>query len=163
MGARPYRQPLRPGARGGARSRPRNRLRQRAPLDPPQIGGGDALPARPPHPLGQAVFRGGYAGEFGAADDMTAILYPALRSDSPLLVRTAGAGAFVAVAFVVTVALPLATYTTALALFGVAHVLSELSYVDRRFGARLGADKALRIGLPILVAVIARAAATLGL
>jgi hypothetical protein len=94
---------------------------------------------------------------------MTAILYPALRSDSPLLVRTAGAGAFVAVAFVVTVALPLATYTTALALFGVAHVLSELSYVDRRFGARLGAGTALRIGLPILVAVMARAAAMLGL
>jgi hypothetical protein len=94
---------------------------------------------------------------------MTAVLYPALRSDRPLLVRTACAGVFVTVAFVVTVALPLATYTTALALFGLAHVLSELTYVDRRFGARLGAGKALRIGLPILVAVMARAAATLGL
>jgi hypothetical protein len=94
---------------------------------------------------------------------MTAILYPASRSGSSPLVRTAGAGAFVAIAFVVTVALPLATYTTALALFGLAHVLSELNYVDRRFGARLGAGKALRIGLPILVAVMARVAATLGL
>jgi hypothetical protein len=94
---------------------------------------------------------------------MTAILYPALRRGCPLLVRTAGGGAFVAITFVVTVALPLATYTTALALFGLTHVLSELNYVDRRFGARLGAGKALRIGLPILVAVMARAAATLGL
>ena len=38
-----------------ARPRPRNRLRQRAPLDPPQIRRGDALSARPPHPLGQAL------------------------------------------------------------------------------------------------------------
>ena len=37
-----------------ARARARNRLRQRAPLDPPQIGRRDALPAHPPHPLGQA-------------------------------------------------------------------------------------------------------------
>jgi len=94
---------------------------------------------------------------------MTAILYPALLSGRPLLARTACAGVFVAVAFVVTVALPLATYTTALALFGLAHVLSELTYVDRRFGARLGAGKTLRIGLPILVAVLARAAAARGL
>jgi hypothetical protein len=66
---------------------------------------------------------------------------------------------FVAIAFVVTVALPLATYTTSLALFGLAHVLSELNYVDRRFSARLGGGLALRIGGPILLAVIARAAA----
>lgn len=44
----------------------------------------------------------------------------------------------VAAAFVAAVALPLATYTTALALFGFAHVVSELRYVDHRFGARLG-------------------------
>jgi hypothetical protein len=61
----------------------------------------------------------------------------------------------------VTVALPLATYTTSLALFGLAHVLSELNYVDRRFRARLIGAR-LWIGAPILLAVAARAAATAG-
>ncbi len=36
-----------------------NRLRGRATLHPPQVGGGDALPPRQPHPLGQARGRGG--------------------------------------------------------------------------------------------------------
>ncbi len=40
--------------------------------------------------------------------------------------------------FLAAVALPLATYTTALAMFGLAHVGSELRYVDHRFGGRLG-------------------------
>jgi hypothetical protein len=61
----------------------------------------------------------------------------------------------------VTVALPLATYTTSLALFGLAHVLSELNYIDRRFRARLG-GMALWIGGPIAVAVAARTAAICG-
>jgi hypothetical protein len=93
---------------------------------------------------------------------MTAVLYPALRSGRPALARTAGAGAFVAIAFVVTVALPLAIYTTSLALFGLTHVLSELNYIDRRFRARLG-GLALRIGAPIALAVAARTAAMAGM
>lgn len=43
-----------------------------------------------------------------------------------------------AVAFAVSVSLPLATHTVTLAAFGLAHVLSELRYVDRRFSPRLG-------------------------
>ena len=93
---------------------------------------------------------------------MSAALYPVLDSARP---RTgiAGAAAFVAAAFVVTVALPLAAYTTSLALFGLAHVLSELNYVDRRFSARLGGGLVLWIGGPVLLAVMARAAAISGL
>lgn len=37
-----------------------------------------------------------------------------------------------------SVALPLLTYTTTLALFGLAHVATELRYVDGRFGRRVG-------------------------
>jgi hypothetical protein len=75
----------------------------------------------------------------------------------------AGAAALVAAVFASTVALPLATYTTAVALFGLSHVLSELNYVDRRFSARLAPRLLPRIGLPILAAVLAQAAAMLGL
>ncbi|HXP05585.1 MAG TPA: hypothetical protein VN808_15810 [Stellaceae bacterium] len=82
--------------------------------------------------------------------------------DRAPMARAGIAGAaFVAIAFVVTVALPLATYTTSLALFGLAHVLSELNYIDRRFRARLG-GLALQIGAPIALAVAARAAAMAG-
>lgn len=64
----------------------------------------------------------------------------------------------VALSFIGAVALPLATYTAALALFGLAHVLSELRYVDHRFGARL------RGGLlgPLLLLIAAAALARLG-
>lgn len=44
-----------------------------------------------------------------------------------------------------SVAWPLATYTLTLAAFGLAHVLSELRYVDLRFGPRLG--RALAFGM----------------
>jgi hypothetical protein len=54
------------------------------------------------------------------------------------------------VLFVAAVALPLATYTTALALFGLAHVVSELRYVDLRFGARLRGGLAPGLGLLLL-------------
>jgi hypothetical protein len=49
----------------------------------------------------------------------------------------AGIAVLLLAIFVAAVALPLATYTTALALFGLAHVGSELRYVDHRFGDRL--------------------------
>jgi len=62
------------------------------------------------------------------------------------------------VSFFGAVALPLATYTAALALFGLAHVLSELRYVDHRFGARLRGG----LLLPILLLIAAAALARLG-
>jgi hypothetical protein len=92
---------------------------------------------------------------------MSAVLHPALGRTRPARAGLAAAAAFVAAAFAVTVALPLAIYTMSLALFGLAHVLSELNYVDRRFRARLG-GMALPIGGPILLAVAARAAAIAG-
>ncbi len=92
---------------------------------------------------------------------MSAVPYPSLARASLGRTGFAGGAAFVAAAFVVTVALPLATYTTSLALLGLAHVLSELNYIDRRFRARL-AGAALWIGAPIAVAVGARALALRG-
>ena len=54
-----------------------------------------------------------------------------------------------------TVWAPLATYTVTLAVFGLPHVLSELRYVDRRFGRRLDRRFLLPILLllPMIVAV----------
>jgi hypothetical protein len=74
----------------------------------------------------------------------------------------AAAGAAIGAVFVVTIAFPLATYTAVLALFGLAHVLSELNYLDRRFGAQLAGGLLPRLGAPILAAVTARGAALLG-
>ena len=50
---------------------------------------------------------------------------------------------------------PLATYSVTLALFGLPHVLSELRYVDRRFGRRLERRFLLSIAilLPAIVAI----------
>ena len=64
---------------------------------------------------------------------------------------------------VAAVALPLATYTTALALFGLAHVGSELRYVDYRFGGRLYGRLAAWILAPLGLAVCLRVTATFGL
>ena len=68
----------------------------------------------------------------------------------------------VAAAFVAAVALPLATYTTVLALFGFAHVASELRYVDHRFGARLGGGLAGTLAALLAVAVLLRLAGLRG-
>lgn len=46
---------------------------------------------------------------------------------------------------------PLATYSLALAVFGLPHVLSELRYVDRRFGRRL--ERHLLVSLLIVLAL----------
>ena len=54
MGSRQYGGPLRAGARGAAGPRAGGGVRQHPRLDAAQIGLGDALPANPPHPLGQA-------------------------------------------------------------------------------------------------------------
>jgi len=93
---------------------------------------------------------------------VSVVVAPALDRAPATRTALAGVAAFIALAFTLTVALPLATYTTSVALFGLAHVLSELNYIGRRFGARLG-RLALPIGGPILIAVAARAAATQGL
>jgi GNAT superfamily N-acetyltransferase len=49
------------------------------------------------------------------------------------------AGCAVLLAFAAAARFPLATYGVTLALFGLPHVVSELRYVDARFGRRLGA------------------------
>ncbi|MDP2343727.1 MAG: hypothetical protein Q8O67_22405 [Deltaproteobacteria bacterium] len=48
---------------------------------------------------------------------------------------------------------PLAVYSTSLALFGLAHVLSELRYVDARFGARFPLRFWARCAVPLLLIV----------
>ncbi len=57
------------------------------------------------------------------------------------------------VLMVPAVAAPLAMYTVTLAAFGLPHVLSELRYVDRRFGRHL--DAALLLRMAILLFAIA--------
>jgi len=86
----------------------------------------------------------------------------ASRPAPPAIGALIGFG-FAGAAAMVTVALPLLTYTTSLALFGIAHVLSELHYIDRRFAGRLGTGVAWRIGAPIGLAVAAVAAGSIGL
>lgn len=48
-----------------------------------------------------------------------------------------GLGLLIGLALVASVTLPLLTYSVTLAVFGTAHVATELRYVDRRFGGRL--------------------------
>lgn len=72
---------------------------------------------------------------------------------------TVGAGALL----LASVALPLATYTTLLALFGVPHVGSELRYLDYRFGDRLGRRVVYRLVALLGLAMGARAAGLFGL
>lgn len=76
---------------------------------------------------------------------------------SPWLV---GLGA--AVSLVASVTAPLWTYGTTLALFGAVHVLSELRYLDRRFGVRLAAPMWTGIGLILSAIVLARIGPWLG-
>ena len=63
----------------------------------------------------------------------------------------------------VSVAFPLATYTLSLALFGLAHVLSELRYIDLRYGRSIGQHLRWVIGLSLLTVVTLRGAQLLGL
>lgn len=51
------------------------------------------------------------------------------------------------------IALPLATYTLSLAAFGLAHVASELRYVDMRFGPRL-ARRLVRVLATLLAGIV---------
>jgi hypothetical protein len=54
---------------------------------------------------------------------------------------------------------PLAAYSVALAAFGLPHVLSELRYVDRRFGRRLERGLVVTV-LAMLTGIVAIRAAT---
>lgn len=53
-------------------------------------------------------------------------------------------------------AMPLFVYSTTLATFGLAHVLSELRYVDGRFGPRVGRRLRLWLGALLLAVVLSR-------
>ena len=59
-------------------------------------------------------------------------------------------------------AAPLLTYTVTLAVFGAAHVFSELRYVEARFAARLADRLVWGIGLMLLIVVGLRLARALG-
>ena len=71
-----------------------------------------------------------------------------------LLILTA---AFLSVAF------PLATYTLTLASFGLAHVLTELRYVNYRFHQRLNIDLQRKIVILLLIIVNLRISQLLGI
>ena len=60
------------------------------------------------------------------------------------------------------VALPLATYTTTLAVLGLPHVLVELRYIQCRFGARVARSTAAAMGVLLLAVVGLRVARNLG-
>jgi hypothetical protein len=78
------------------------------------------------------------ANETNVSDREAAIPSSLLLGETLARPIAAAAGAALLLAiFLAAVALPLATYTTALAMFGLAHVGSELRYVDYRFGVRL--------------------------
>lgn len=91
-----------------------------------------------------------------------------LASAAPAIWPRFGAAAYailaalVVVAFVGAVALPLATYTTVLALFGFAHVASELRYVDCRFAARVGRGLTGALAAALAMAVVARLSGAAG-
>ena len=57
---------------------------------------------------------------------------------------------------VACVAVPLATFTLVLALFGPAHVASELRYLDYRFSARLGLLRVRLLGALLAAAMAVR-------
>ncbi|MDY6896885.1 MAG: hypothetical protein SWZ49_02260, partial [Cyanobacteriota bacterium] len=71
-----------------------------------------------------------------------------------LLILTA---AFLSVAF------PLATYTLTLASFGLAHVLTELRYVNSRFNQRLNFDLQRKIVILLLIIVNLRISELFGI
>ncbi len=60
---------------------------------------------------------------------------------------------FVVATMLVSVSFPLATYTLSLAVFGLAHVMSELRYIDLKYGRRIGHHLRWAIGA-LLVSVV---------
>ena len=90
--------------------------------------------------------------------DGAARLVPHAGSIAPifLIALTGGLTALI-------VAAPLMVYSVTLATFGAAHVLSELRYVDRRFGRRLPVRQIVLMALFLAGAVAARASGLFGL
>jgi hypothetical protein len=87
---------------------------------------------------------------------------PWLRDDKPIGFGCGllGCGVFGMLVFAACALLaPLATYTVTLAVFGLPHVLSELRYVDHRFGRRLERRLLLPIAV-LLPAIVALRTAT---
>ncbi|MCU0516929.1 MAG: hypothetical protein MUC60_08690 [Oscillatoria sp. Prado101] len=82
---------------------------------------------------------------------MRLISLPRTAPTKPNLSLVAASALILACA-IASVALPLATYTLTLAAFGLAHVLTELRYVDARFNPRTGRD--LRFGIAQLLLII---------
>lgn len=77
--------------------------------------------------------------------------------------HTAGvASALLVTACLASVAWPLATYTLTLAALGLAHVVSELRYVDLRFGAGLRRSLARTMGVVLIGIVVVRSASIAG-
>lgn len=72
------------------------------------------------------------------------------------------AATLIAVSAIAAVALPLLTYSLTLAMFGLAHVLSEMRYVHQRFGARVGRRLAWLIGALLVSVVSLRVAGMAG-
>jgi hypothetical protein len=68
----------------------------------------------------------------------------------------AGGAVLIATAFLFATAAPLATYTLALAVFGLPHVLSELRYVDHRFASRVDARAKMAFVLCLAAIVLVR-------
>lgn len=68
----------------------------------------------------------------------------------------AGCALLVAVAFASAVMLPLATYSLALACLGLPHVVSEMRYVDARFGTRFGSRHLAFLGTAIAAILVVR-------
>jgi hypothetical protein len=87
---------------------------------------------------------------------MTAIAASRPTSLPPIALSFAGVLAALA-AMVLGVVAPLAVYSISLAAFGLPHVLSELRYVDRRFGRRLGAPTVIVMTALLASIVAARA------
>jgi hypothetical protein len=84
-------------------------------------------------------------------------------SAGPGAVVAAGVVAYAVGAAVIATVWPLATYTTSLAAFGLAHVLTELRYVDARFGAALPRRLWAAVAVPLAAIVVVRALALGGL
>lgn len=69
---------------------------------------------------------------------------------------------FVLATMLVSVSFPLATYTLSLAMFGLAHVLSELRYIDLKYGRRIGQHLRWTIGALLVSVVSLRVAQLMG-
>ncbi len=68
-----------------------------------------------------------------------------------------------AIAFVLSIVLPLATYAVTLAVFGGPHVVSEMRYVDARFSKRFGRRILIALALLLVGVVTLRLGSVLGL